>query len=98
MLTQQNILSFLKENKEKFEKEFGVSHIGLFGSFASGKANNRSDVDILVSFNDVNNLHEKKTVLQHYLMQSFNREVDLCTEKYIKPYFKKQILKQVIYV
>jgi len=28
----------------------------------------------------------------------FNRDVDLCREKYIKPYFRSQILQSAIYV
>ena len=99
MLTQQNILQFLAGNKEKLREDFSVERIGLFGSFASGNAVSQSDVDILVSFKKGTcGLHEKKKALQQYLKETFHRDVDLCTEKYIKPYFKEQILKQAIYV
>lgn len=61
MLSKEYILQFLKDNKSKIEKEFGVQRIGLFGSYASGCAVGQSDVDILVSFNkNTNGLHEKK--------------------------------------
>ena len=38
-------------------------------------------------------VYEKKTALHQYLEKSFGRDVDICTEKYIKPYFKNQIFK-----
>jgi len=99
VLTQQNIPQFLAGNKRKLEEHFGVERIGLFGSFATGNALSQSDVDILVSFKKgTNGLHEKKTGLQQYLKQAYHRDVDICTENYIKPYFKKQTLKQAIYV
>ncbi len=34
MLQTDKILSFLKSNLPIFEKEYGISKIGLFGSFA----------------------------------------------------------------
>ena len=38
MLTQQTILDRLRENKPHLAAEFGVSSLGLFGSFARGTA------------------------------------------------------------
>lgn len=81
------------------EQEFGVSRIGLFGSYATGKAVPDSDVDILVSFRqNLPHLYERKSALRSYLELSLNRPVDLCSEKHLKPYFRDCILKQAIYV
>ena len=38
----------LKERKALFEKKFGVSAIGVFGSFARGESGPESDVDVVV--------------------------------------------------
>lgn len=58
-----------------------------------------SDIDILIEFEPgTDELFEKKAKFRELLKKSFHREIDLCREKYIKPYFKKQILKTAIYV
>lgn len=98
MLTKEEILTVLRHSKRQLAVDYGVSRIGLFGSFASDAATDKSDVDILVAFKNTDNLYEKKAALQEHLTSTFNRPVDLCTEKYVKPYFKEQILKQAIYV
>jgi predicted nucleotidyltransferase len=45
-VTKDDILNYLKKNKKKFYKEFGIVTIGLFGSYAKDSANSNSDVDI----------------------------------------------------
>ncbi len=99
MLTKEKILIFLKENKSFLQKEYAISRIGLFGSFAIGENTVDSDIDILISFKEeAHNLYENKAALRHLLGQAFKRDIDICSEKYIKPYFKKQVLNTAIYV
>ena len=40
----------LKEKQSYLKESYGVSRIGLFGSFAKGNAKPSSDVDIVVEF------------------------------------------------
>ena len=96
---KEEILNFLKQNISFLKKEFHVSKIGLFGSFSRDEQVDNSDIDILFDLeNDIENIHELKNSLRLYLSQSFGRNVDLAREKYLKPYAKKHILKDVIYV
>ena len=37
-MTKQDILNYLSAHKEKFQKEFEVEKIALWGSFSSSKA------------------------------------------------------------
>ena len=39
-----------------------------------------------------------KEAIRQAVQSALGKKVDLCREKYIKPYFKKQILDSVIYV
>jgi len=48
MLTQQQILQFLSENKTFLRSEFHVSKIGIFGSFARNEEGPESDIDVLI--------------------------------------------------
>ncbi len=48
MLTREKILGLLQANHSFLAGEFGVSKIGLFGSFAKGQPDETSDIDIVV--------------------------------------------------
>ncbi len=100
MDTKEEILHFLTENKEYLLNRYHLSKIGLFGSFAKGKANTNSDVDIIFDFKDnsILDVYTIKLELKNYLSSKFDRDVDLAREKYLKPYAKDEILKSVIYV
>jgi len=99
MLTQQNILNFLSENKLFLREQFHVVKIGIFGSFARNEQNPDSDIDILIELeNNVSNVFDLKWNLREFLKNQFQRNVDICNSKHIKPYAKDYILKDAIYV
>jgi predicted nucleotidyltransferase len=99
MNTKEEILDFLSENKSELLSKYHLSKIGLFGSFSREEATEKSDVDIIVDFKEnVVDVYGIKTALKKYLSETFNRSVDLAREKYLKPYAKKQILEDAIYV
>ncbi len=99
MNKREQILDFLSKNKFKFEKDLNITKIGLFGSFASDKNNENSDIDLIVEFKpNTEMLFEKKIILKDLLKKQFSAEVDICREKYIKNYFREEIIKSAIYV
>lgn len=99
MLEKEDILQFLAFNKEELLTEFHLDKIGLFGSFSTNQHNSNSDIDLIVEFKpNTKKIYEKKAQLKQLISNRFNRDVDVCTEKYIKPYFKSSILKSVTYV
>ena len=99
MLTQQNILNFLSENKLFLREQFHVVKIGIFGSFARNEQNPDSDIDILIEMeNNVSNVYDLKWNLREFLKNQFQRDVDICNSKHMKPYAKDYILKDAIYV
>jgi predicted nucleotidyltransferase len=98
MTTKEQILTFLSLNKDLLREKFHVIRIGLFGSYARGDQNKDSDIDFLIEFEDnTENLYEIKRQLKKFIREKLNMEVDICREKYIKPRFKKSILKEAIY-
>ncbi len=99
MLTKQDILSFLRDNKEYLQKHFHLTKVGIFGSFARGEEKQDSDIDLLIEMEEgTKNIFDLKWELREFLKNKFKREVDICGEKYIKPYAKSYILKDAIYV
>jgi len=98
MLSSNEILHFLKKNKSYLRKNFHCSEIGLFGSFARNEQTEKSDIDILVVFDpDTPDFYKSEQELKEYLKTQFNREVDICAKKWIKPIFKPLVLKDALY-
>ncbi len=97
--SKEEILRYLTLNKEQLFDKFNLSKLGLIGSFARNEATANSDIDIIVDFQpETEGLFLKKENMRHLLKTQFDRDIDICTEKYIKPYFKDQILKSAVYV
>jgi len=97
--SQSDILEFLTREKPQLESRFRVSKIGLFGSYARSEETDESDIDIILEFlPQTENLFDIKLSIKEMMEREFGKRVDICREKYLKPYFRNQILKSVIYV
>ena len=97
-MNKHDILDVLKDNADHLRKTYGVSRIGLFGSFGRGHGGEGSDIDLLVDFKKgykdfFNYMH-----LKDYLEDLLGREVDLVTEKALKERLRDKIMEQVEYV
>ncbi len=79
-------------------KKKGATKIALFGSFARGEENSKSDIDILAKFQRGISLFQL-VALQSKLEEKLGRKVDLHTYGCIHPRLKKIILSEqkVIY-
>jgi len=99
MIQQDDIIEFLKNNKEFFSKKFNVEKIGIFGSFSRKEQTEKSDIDIIIEMpRGTTDIFEKKQQLKELLRNYFHREIDICRERSIKPLFREMILKETIYV
>ena len=96
-MTKKYILDFLKQNRSLIESKFGVTKIGLFGSYARDEATLESDIDIAVEIESKNNFKSFFSLL-HFLEDSLSNKIDLGIESSLKPIAKKTILKDIIYV
>lgn len=98
MTTKAQILTFLSQNRKMFRERYNIIRIGLFGSYARGDQNLKSDIDLLVEFEEnTQDLYEIKLQLKDFLKKNLGVEVDICREKYIKPRIKNSILKETVY-
>ena len=98
-MTKEYIINYLSEHKDEFAQKFGITKLGLFGSYAKGNATNNSDIDILIELeNNLSDIHEKKTIFKETLENYFKIKVDIAREKYLKPFAKQEVLKEVEYV
>lgn len=92
------ILDYLAKNKEIFKEKYGVTKIGLFGSYVRNEQRDDSDIDIAVEM-----IEEKKTLRTFFgfkqeIELAFGKKVDLGIESTLKPIAKEYILKEIIYV
>ena len=90
-------VSTLKVHEKFIRQKFGVKRIGIFGSFARGEEREDSDLDVLVVFEEGQKTFDNYMDLKFYLEDLFGREVDLVTEKALKPQLKDIIMKDVVY-
>ncbi len=87
----------ISKHLEELRKRYGVTEIGIFGSFSREEDQSGSDVDILVAFAapvDFFTFLE----LKEYLENLLEREVDLVTKKALKPFIRDRILREVTYL
>ena len=95
-MTKEQIINYLKTHKGKFQKEYDVEQIGLFGSYARGEAKEDSDIDIFVQMKpDFYKLIGLKQQIEDY----FNTKVDIVRLRdKMNEALKHRILKDGIYV
>ena len=95
-MSKKDIEKILRQNKAILKK-YKVNKVGIFGSFATGKAKKKSDVDLLVEFEDVIDLFDF-VHLADEIQKVLKVKVDLSTPDAIKPYIKPMILKEVEWI
>ena len=95
-MTKEDIKRVLLKN-QNILKKYKVNKIGIFGSFATGRTKKKSDVDLLVEFDDMIDLFDF-VHLNEEIQQILKSKVDLVTPDTIKPYIKPKILKEVEWV
>lgn len=98
MLTKQDIFKTIQDNKEII-KSFGVTQIGLFGSYVRNEQTETSDIDFLVDF------YKEKKTLKNYIdfcdkLENLfsNNKIDIVSKKGLSKYIGPRILEEVNYV
>lgn len=93
---QNLVLEILKKEKPYLEQQFGVTEIGLFGSFARGDNMLDSDIDIIVKVQKISFVNIMGIL--NYLETVFNRKVDLVIHgQNISKRFFNFIQKELMY-
>lgn len=94
---REQILTFLQENKPLLRERFGVTRLGLVGSYARNEAREDSDIDIIVSLQSENTFRSFFGLL-HFLQDNLHERIDLATEASLKPLVRDAILQDIRYV
>ena len=98
MLARAEIMAYLQDNKMVFQHQFGIRKIGLFGSYARNEQSDQSDIDILIEMTPgTEDIFDKRLQLKELLMLHFEKNVDICHEKAVRPIFRDLVFKDAIY-
>jgi len=76
-------------------KKYGVKKAGIFGSYARGEENKKSDVDILVEFEKGRGFFDLVR-LERELKLISNKKIDLITYNSLNHLLKKRILNEEV--
>ena len=97
MKTIEEIKETLTEHKEWLRARFKVKELGIFGSYVGREEKERSDIDILVEFEEPVSLLGLVS-LENHLSDLFGLKVDLVPKREIRPELKEKIIKEVVYL
>ena len=95
--TKKELLNALSENREMI-KLFGVTSLGIFGSFSKGKIKESSDVDLLVDFDPAKKSVDNFMDLSFFLEGIFGRKVEIVTTQSLSKFIGPHILNEVQHV
>ena len=96
--TTGELVAYLRDKKAFFREKFGVTSMGVFGSFAQGGQNPKSDIDLVVEFEKSRKNIHTFLQLRRLFEKELARKVDLGFERSLKPIVRERIKGKLIYV
>lgn len=98
MTTKENIISLLKTHKSELSR-YGVSNIGLFGSYLRNEQSKQSDIDLLIDFEpEKENFDNYMAVYDLFENLFKNERIEIVTKNGLSKHIGPKILKDVLYV
>ena len=97
MKTLTEIKQILEAQKDYLAAEYGVTIVGVFGSYVRGEQRRDSDVDILIELERPPRISLIGLVeLEHYLSDVLGMKVDLAIKKNLRKRIGERILSEVV--
>ena len=95
MKAKAEIVGILKEHAAEIRQRFSVRSISLFGSVVRDEAASESDIDVLVVF-EGKPTFDAFMDLKFYLEELLSAQVDLVTDKALRPQVRRAIEGELI--
>ena len=97
MLTTGEIIKILKRFKAESAHKYGITSLGIFGSFARSQKDEASDLDVFVTLQESDYFVLEK--IKEELEQHIHFKIDIVNFRdSLRDSFKKNILKDAIYI
>ncbi len=94
-ISVEKILATLRSHLPELQRRFVICSLGIFGSYVGGEHRKRSDLDILVEFEQALTLFQFLD-LQDHLAALLGVKVDLVMKSALKPNIGEHILEEVV--
>jgi predicted nucleotidyltransferase len=95
MKTLQETKTQLELLKPVLKERFQVETIGIFGSYTRGEQKKKSDIDILVTFTESNDIDLLDFIaLKRFLSRKLGAKVDVVEKDALKHRIKDKILQE----
>ncbi|MDA1190901.1 MAG: nucleotidyltransferase family protein [Candidatus Poribacteria bacterium] len=91
------ILRTLRAHLPELREKYHVRELGVFGSYTRDEQTDRSDLDVLVLFDQSPSLFRLMD-LEDELQELLGVSVDIAIKSALKPYIGLNILREVIYL
>lgn len=89
----RNLLQNKRDDILRVAAMHGARNVRVFGSVARGEADERSDIDLLVDMEEGRTLFDMGGLLMD-LRELLHRDVDIVTEKGLKPRMRERVLRE----
>lgn len=90
------ILRILRARLPVLRERYGIRSLGVFGSYVRGDQKRRSDLDLLVEFDDRTLSLFDIIGVENYLSELLEVKVDLVEKSTLKPAIGRHILEEVL--
>src|SRR3989344_7251957 len=95
-MKNNNTINEIREQIEPVLRKYPISYAGVFGSFARGEENSKSDVDIMIRLKPNNTFSLFNLIgVENELANKTGRRVDLATEKNIGKYMRSSVFRDL---
>jgi uncharacterized protein len=96
-INREKVLSELRLLKPDFERDYGITRIGLFGSVARNEIHEDSDIDVVIEMREPDLFY--MVHIKEILENNFKRSVDVIhIRENMNEYLKKRIQAEAVYV
>ncbi len=87
----------LQALKPTLRKRFKVETVDIFGSYARGEQDEKSDLDILVTYSEMVDFLLIAR-LRRYLRRKIHMRVDVISKEFLNQHIKEQVLEEAVSV
>jgi predicted nucleotidyltransferase len=93
----EEIMAILRQYLPELREQYKLKSLGVFGSYVHAEQRKRSDLDVLVEFEEAPTLLEL-SALQRRLTDLVGVKVDLVLRRTLKPAIGEVILSEAVYI
>ena len=97
MKTLEEIRKILASHRQVLKDKYKVKNIGIFGSYVRGEHRAKSDLDVLVEYDNPVSLLQI-VALENHLTALLGVKVDLVPRRNIRKELKESILKEMVLI